>query len=108
MVSVSPCVRESIATSLTAGRRYTAHGCAISRHTCVTPLGYRCGRSVAVTSVGASPPLRQHSALWILSTHRRIIPMAEVTIQPVPTAFFIPPLVEGDREFAGHGPVTSL
>jgi hypothetical protein len=34
--------------------------------------------------------------------------MAEVTIQPVPTAFFIPPLVEGDREFAGHGPVTSL
>ena len=30
--------------------------------------------------------------------------MAEITIQPVPTAFFIPPLVEGDAEFAGHGP----
>jgi hypothetical protein len=33
-------------------------------------------------------------------------PMAEVTIQPVPTAFFIPPHVEGDREYKGHGPVT--
>jgi hypothetical protein len=34
--------------------------------------------------------------------------MAQVTIQPVPTAFFIPPLVEGDAEYKGHGPVTYL
>ena len=34
--------------------------------------------------------------------------MAQITIQPVPTAFFIPPLVEGDRDFGGHGPVTYL
>ena len=34
--------------------------------------------------------------------------MAQITIQPTPTGFFIPPLVEGDREFGGHGPVTYL
>ena len=32
--------------------------------------------------------------------------MAEVTIQPVPTGFFIPPLTEGDAEYKGHGPRT--
>src|SRR5882724_6362725 len=32
--------------------------------------------------------------------------MAEVTIQPTPTGFFIPPHTEGDTEYKGHGPRT--
>jgi hypothetical protein len=32
--------------------------------------------------------------------------MAQITIQPTPTGFFIPPLVQGDAEYKGHGPVT--
>jgi hypothetical protein len=35
-------------------------------------------------------------------------PMAQITIQPTPTGFFIPPLVQGDAEYKGHGPVTYL
>jgi len=34
--------------------------------------------------------------------------MAQITIQPTPTSFFIPPLVQGDAEYKGHGPVTYL
>src|SRR5215510_9908787 len=53
-------------------------------------------------------PDSSHKAVWAPASHRRGKPMAQITIQPEPTGFFIPPLVQGDADYKGHGPDTYL